>query len=153
MSDVLNELESLDMTTVQTALPVLKAGTYEVVVAELKFDENKAQTGKLLNIKLTLTTPAKAETGLDGIERDVSPGFPIFDRISAVRTFKEDGTTVKYDPIPRFAAFKEGVTGSKTGAFMPIEQYIGKKVGVRLAVEDDEQFGRKNVVKRYIKAS
>ena len=147
-ADILNELSTVDLNTVQTALPIVQKGVYEAIVAELKFDENKAKTGQLLNIKLTLTTTAKAEDG-----KELNAGFPIFDRISAVRTFKDDGVTVKYDPLPRFAAFREGVTGSKAGAFMPIEQYIGRKVGIRLDVEDDAEFGRKNVVKRYVKAS
>ena len=150
---MLNELDALDLSTVQTALPVLPAGVYEVIVSELKFDENKAKTGKLLNIKLTLVNPCKSLPDDKGATREVNQGFPLFDRISAVRTFKDDGIEVKYDPLPRFAAFKEGVLGDKTGAFMPLEQYAGKKVGVRIAVEDDAEFGRKNVVKKYIKAT
>ena len=147
--DVLNELNSLDLGTVQTALPILLAGVYEVLVAKLQFDENKAKTGKLLNIELTMINPTKDETGT----REVNPGFPLFDRISAVRTYKEDGTTVKYDPMPRFAQFREAVLGDKAGAFMPVEQYIGKKVAVRIKVEDDSEFGRKNVVARYVKTT
>jgi hypothetical protein len=144
----MNELGTVDLSTVQTALPVLKAGTYEVLVAEASFSENKAKTGQLLNIKLTLVNAAVSLTDVA-----VNPGFPIFDRISAVRTFKEDGVTVKYDPLPRFAAFREGVTGDKAGAFMPVEQYIGKKVAVRIKVDDDPEFGQKNVVQKYIRAS
>jgi hypothetical protein len=151
--DILNELSSVDLSTVQTALPVVAPGVYEVLVAELAFAANKANTGQLLNIKLTLVNPAKSIADDKGVVRDINVGFPIFDRISAVRTFKEDGTTVKYDPLPRFAAFREGVTGDKAGLFMPIEQYIGRKVGIRIAVEDDAEFGTKNVVKKYIKAT
>lgn len=151
--DILNELSTVDLNTVQTTLPIVQKGVYEAIVAELAFDQNKAQTGSLLNIKLTLTTAAKAEPDSAGNVKDLNAGFPIFDRISAVRTFKDDGTTVKYDPLPRFTAFREAITGSKAGIFMPIEQYIGKKVGIRIDAEDDATYGRKNVVKRYVKAS
>lgn len=149
---MLNELDSVDLNTVQTALPIVQKGTYEAVVSELHFDDNKAKTGKLLNIKLTLVTGARSEPDDKGNVRELSPGFPLFDRISAVRTFKEDGS-VKYDPLPRFAAFREAVTGNKAGAFNPVEQYIGKHVGVRVDAEDDAEYGRKNVVKRYVKVS
>ena len=146
--DILNELSSVDLTTVQTALPILKKGTYEVVVAELSITENKAKTGNLLNIKFTLVNPAQDENG-----KEVHPGFPLFDRISLVRTFKEDGVTVKYDPLQNLKRFREAVTGDKGGVFMPLEQYNGKKLGVRVDVEDDATFGRKNSVDKYIRAS
>lgn len=152
-NDILNELASVDLNTVQTALPILKKGVYEVLVSEVSFVPNKAQTGQVFNIKFTLVNPAEGEPDDKGNPRTINAGFPLFDRISAVRTFKEDGVTVKYDPLQNFARFKEAVTGTKEGSFMPIEQYQGKRLGVRVGVEDDAQFGRKNTIEKYIKAS
>jgi hypothetical protein len=90
-------------------------------------------------LKLTLTQPA---TAMDG--KPVNPGFPLFTIISMVQT-------EKYDPRQNLAAFKECFTGSKSGSFLPIEQYIGAKGSVRVSVETSDQYGTQNRVARFVK--
>ena len=138
-TDILSALDSIDLSSVETAMPILPAGLYQARVATMTADQNKAGTGHILNIKLQLTQPQQ-----DGKGNPTNPNFPLFDRISLV-------ATEKYDPKPALARFMEGTLGHKNGKFMPLEQYIGQEVTVKVAIEDDAQYGRKNVVKGYIK--
>ena len=137
--DILNELDSMDLSTVPTGVPVLSPGLVEVSVAELTLTPNKKGTGQNLNIKMVLTQPAVDTQG-----NTVNPGFPIYDRISLVQTDK-------YDPRPRLAEFKECFTGTKAGAFNPLEQYLGLTGSVRTKVEQSDEYGTKTVVGRYVK--
>ena len=133
------DLDNLDLSTVETGLPLLPEGLCEVTVTKIEAKANKAGTGNNLNITLATTQPMKSVDG-----KDINVGFPLFDLISLT-------PTEKYDPRPRLAEFKEGVTGSKAGAFNPLEQYIGLPVMVRLKIEKSEEYGNKNRIARYVK--
>lgn len=137
--DILNDLDSMDLSNVETGLPLLPDGLYTLQVAEIETKANKKGTGSNLNIKFVTTEPV---TDLNG--NPVNPGFPLFDLISLVKS-------EKYDPIPKLAAFKEAVTGTKSGSFNPLEQYLGLSVCVKLKIERDAEYGDKNRIQRYIK--
>jgi len=137
--DITNSLDSMDLSSVTTGVPMLPEGLYTVQVAELGTKANSKQTGSNLNIKLTLTEPANDING-----NAVNPGFPIYDLISLVQTDR-------YDPRARLAEFKEAVTGTKEGVFTPLEQYLGLTVTIRLGIERSTEFGDKNRIKRYVK--
>jgi hypothetical protein len=143
--DVLNEIQKTDLTTVQTTMPVLKAGLYEGTVAEAKVEKNKKDTGSNLNIKISLAHATTDENG-----KAVNAGFPVFDTISLVRTFQADGTTVKYEPMTKVAAFAKGLGVS---SIMPVESLVGKPITFRVKIEDDVQYGRKNRIERYVAQS
>jgi len=137
--DIMSALDSLDLSTVETGMPLLPEGLVELVVTEINISENKNKDGHNLNIKFATTQPVTSNEG-----KALNPGFPIFDLISLK-------PTEKYDPKPRLAEFKEAATGTKTGVFNPVEQYIGLVLTVRLGVERSEEYGNKNRIKRYIK--
>lgn len=147
--DISAQLDNIDLSTVSTSFPMLAAGLQEVNVAEVKIEPQKApKTGKNLKIKLTLVNPA---VDIEG--KTVNAGFPLFDTVSLTKTFKDDGS-VKYDPTPKLALFKEVVTGSKDGTFMPLEQYIGKSCLVQVSfVPAQGEFGPQNRIQRYVKPS
>jgi len=151
--DILNDNTPVDLNQVRTALPIIKPSTQSGIIKKVEVTQNNKKTGYNLSLELTLTNPAEAEDG-----KEVQPGFPIFDLVSLVRTYAEDGITVKYDPIQKLVAIVEAVTGEKTGSLTPkeivlaIQGFVGRQVAFRLQVVDDEQYGRKNRVARYIKA-
>jgi hypothetical protein len=95
--------------------------------------------GNVINVTLGLTQPA---TDVNG--NHVNAGFPIYDSISL-------SSTPKYDPRPRLAEFKESFTGTKTGTFTPIDQYVGLTAMVRVKIEVSAEYGDKNRVQRYVK--
>jgi len=133
--DIMQQLSNTDLSTVQTALPTLADGLYEATVAEIKTKPNSKGTGHNLEIKVTLNSSAPAL--VNDQPTTVNPGFPVFDTISLVQTTDEAGA-VKYDPLPKLAAFREACTGSKAGSFMPLEQYIGARIAIRTKIETDK---------------
>jgi len=137
MSD--QDILGTDLSSVESSFPILPGGMYEVTIAEMKTEANKAGTGSNLKMKYTLVNPATARDG-----KTVNAGFPLFDLISITKT-------EKYDPTQRLAQFKEAATGNKSGSFAPIEQYIGMTMAIQLSVEESAEFGTSNRVKRYIK--
>lgn len=152
--DILNELQSFDLSKVETSYPLLKTGTYAVRVATAQLEDQKApKTGKNLVIKYTLTEATEAVDG-----RSVNPGFAITERISLTRTFKDDGSP-KYDPMPRLAQFREAIFGkAEPGVqFMPLEQYFGQELHIRVKHEpnskgkDGTDYGPQSNVQGYVR--
>ena len=72
MTDPLNI--NIDLTGVETDIPLLSEGDYGVQVLESSIDANKDQTGFNWNLKLGLTESATDVSG----ERTVKPGFPVY---------------------------------------------------------------------------
>lgn len=136
----LNDLDSSDFSNVSTGVPLIKAGVHEVSVLEIKPEPNKAGTGHNLKIKLGLTNPTDKVDGTG----QVNVGYPIYTNISLV-------ATEKYKPKENLARFMECFLGVKNVPFNPLEQYIGQTGSVRIKIEEDEQYGKKNAVAGYIK--
>lgn len=137
--DILQNLDSMDLTNVETGVPLIPEGLYEVSVLEAKTEPNKKKTGHNLSLKFGLTQPT---TSLDG--KAINPNFPLFTIISLVKT-------EKYDPRQNLAAFMECFKGTKAGNFLPVEQFIGMTGNVRVKIDDSPEFGKKNVIARYVK--
>jgi hypothetical protein len=152
--DILNDNTAVDLTQVRTAMPILKPATSLCILKSAELEANKKQTGSNLNIQLTTVNPTETVDG-----KVVNPGFTLFDTISLVRTFKDDGTTISYDPVPRLVEIIEAITGEKNGTATPrqmveqIQTSIGQQVAVRHKVESSDQYGDKTRVQRYIKSA
>ena len=137
--DMLSSLETADFTNVETGMPTIPKGLYEVEVLTATIDRNKKQTGSNANFKFGLTQPTTAEDG-----KAVNPGFPVFHVISLVKTDK-------YDPLQNIARFMECFTGTKSGKFLPVENFIGMKGNVRIDIDDNPEFGKRNIIKQLVK--
>ena len=130
------EIPNVDLTSVETGIPILPAGLYEVKVESMELKPTKEGSTNMLNIKYSLEQNATATNG-----EQVSPGFPIFDRIWL-------GTTEKYSPARALASIQDAFLGSRTPKFNT-EDFIGKSGVVRLKVRNDEQYGESNEIKAY----
>lgn len=158
--DILAQIDNIDLSTVETARPNLPSGMYLMQVKEMKLVDQKApKTGKNLSIQLGLVEPALAVPNEKGEQQKLNPGFPVFDTISLVQTFNPDGS-VRYDPLPRLAKFREAVVGSKDGKFMPLEQYVGQQVMVKVSYtasnvdrKTGQDYGPKSSVQDYVRRS
>lgn len=155
--DILSQIDNIDLASVETARPNLPSGVYRFRVTKMELVDQKApKTGKNLSIQLGLTEPAQSVPNAKGETQLLNAGFPVFDLISLTKTFREDGS-VKYDPLPRLAKFREAVMGSKDGKFLPVEQYIGMEVTARIRFEadskgkDGESYGPKTSVQDYVR--
>lgn len=155
--DILNQLSNINLSSVQTSFPLLATGLYDLTVAEMKVEQQKApKVGNNIKIKLTTQNPS---VDIDG--KQVNPGFPMFDTISLTKSFKEDGS-INYDPAQKLAAFKEAVTGSKEGSFGApaewAELYVGKTVQARVTYSPtsvdkrtQKDYGPQSRIDRYVK--
>lgn len=151
--DILSQLDSIDLNSVETARPNLPSGMFPVRVVKMELVDQKApKTGKNLSIQLALVEPAQSVPNSKGETQMLQPGFPVFDLISLTKTFRDDGT-VKYDPLPRLAKFREAVKGDKAGQFLPLEQYIGMTVMVRTKYSVDPEYGPRTNVQDYVRKS
>jgi len=138
-SNMVLDLDNMDLSTVATGMPMIPECLCELEVTKVELKANKAGNGQNLHIEYATTQPI---TSVEG--RLLNPGFKVFDLIPLT-------PTEKYDPKVRLAEFKEATTGSKAGAFNPLEQYLNARVTVRIKIERSEEFGNKNRIGRYIK--
>lgn len=130
------EIPNVDLTTVETGIPLLPDGLYEVRVETAEVTPSKDGQSNVLKLKYSLEQKA---TAIGGAE--VGIGFPIFDRVSLK-------VTEKYNPARRLAGIMDCFIGSRT-ARLNSEDLIGKSGVVRLRVRHDEQYGDSNEVKAY----
>lgn len=151
--DLTNSLMNVDLTSVETSLPILVPGTYAFTVREAKIEENSKKTGNNMNFKFTLDNEAPGT--LDGKSEDSSgnpvmckPGMSLYYTISLVKTDK-------YDPLQKLAQFLEAVYGNRTTPIMPVESHVGQSLIVKTVVDGtvDGPFGVKHSVGRLIKKS
>ena len=158
--DILSQIDNIDLASVETARPNLPTGLYRFKVAKLELVDQKApKTGKNLSIQLGLVEPQQSVPNSKGESQVLNVGFPVFDLISLTKTFKENGE-VNYDPLPRLAKFREAVLGDKSGKFMPLEQYLGREVIVKVRYSETnidkktgQDYGPKTSVNDYVRAS
>jgi hypothetical protein len=92
-------------------------------LAELRLDkgeikENNKKDGHNLNLEFSTQTIMRAIPDAKGNVREVQPGFKVFHTIALKKT-------EKYNPAENLAKLKEALTGSKTGGFGDIGQYVG----------------------------
>jgi hypothetical protein len=130
----------VDLNKVETGIPILKPGDYDVKVVSM--DPVPIKSGKdgdeMLRIKMTLEDHATSRDG-----EDIHPGFPIFARASL-------RPTEKYDPVRRhLAPLMDCFLGHRKSEF-ETEDFIGKVGRVRLIVRSDDTYGESNEVKAYI---
>lgn len=130
------EIPNVDLTTVETGIPLLPEGLYEVQVETVEVKPTKDGRGQMLSLKYGLAEAAETVNG-----ESVSPGFPIFDRVSL-------NVTEKYSPAKRLAAIMDCFIGARTPK-LNTEDLIGKSGVVRLKIRRDEQYGESNEVKSY----
>ena len=130
------EIPNIDLTTVDTGIPLLPDGLYEVRVENASVEPSKDGSSQILKLKYSLEQNA---TSIGGNE--VNPGFPIFDRVSLK-------VTEKYNPARRLASLMDCFIGQRAPKLNP-EELIGKSGSVRLRIRRDENYGDSNEVKAY----
>lgn len=134
-----------DLSGVDTSFPVLEPGVIDCVVSDMKVEPTKKNNGHNLIVTLKTSMPWRLR---DGTPRPA--GFPLRDNI-----FLPAGEAAKPETVgmskQRLAQFREAVTGSKAGAFNPLEQYIGKPVTVRIKIETSTEYGDSNRVQAYVR--
>jgi hypothetical protein len=141
----LNDLLSADMSNVDTSYPVLAKGLKELVIAEVKEVDNKAQTGKVLEVHLKTTLPDVNIQAKPGTDNVVQAGFPILHRIGLTPTDKYTIAMIKR----AIAIFKEAVFGDKNTPAQPAD-FAGRNVMAQVTIENSQEFGNQNRISRFV---
>lgn len=147
MSDILNAVENMDLTNVETDFPVLEQGICDFTIANMQAETSKNGNGTNIIVELKTAMPYKTRKG-----EVKQPGFPLRDSIYIPNdTTSEKGATAMRMSQQKLAQLKLSVFGTQEGAFGKFEQYVGKTVSARLKIESDEQFGDRNRVAAYVR--
>jgi len=117
-----------DLSDVDTSFPLLAEGVYDMVIKEVKLEENKAKTGNNVVIKVATTVPAKSVKG-----EHLNPGMVLTNYISTVEV------PGKYDrdAIKRNLATFVQATGLG-GAINPMDRFKDKIVRCKVKVRPPE---------------
>lgn len=127
-TDVFEVLGSVDLSTIDTSMPVLAPGQYEFEIAEMERAQSKTKEGTYLKIKLKLVTE-NVQTITD---EHVNPGFPLLHMISLVRTDN-------YDPLKSIAVFLDAL-GLRDQPFdQTFESYVGRTLVAKTKVDQERE--------------
>lgn len=132
----------VDLTQVDTQIPVLNKGLYDLQIASFTKEENKEKTG--YNLKVGFKTTTK-ETSVQG--KEVNPGFPLFIYIPLQN---KQGGSSSFDFRVRLAQLQEAALGEKRPQFNS-EELIGKVVRAACKPEDTDDYGLTTKVGRLTK--
>ena len=127
-TDVFDVLSNVDLSEVDTQMPLLKNGAYDFTIAEMSRELSERSGGTYLLLVLKLATD-----GAEDIKGNpINPGYPVRHIISLV-------TKDKYDPIRNIAQFHEAL-GNKAMQFDPtFEAYIGQTITAKTKVEPERE--------------
>lgn len=161
--DILNEINNIDLSKVETSFPVLKSGVVKATIAEIEFDKKDKKDGsgvnRLAKIKYSLGQPWETQPH-DGLPaKPIAPGFPVTETIY-LDPFKDEKTGEEKNlGIARLALLRESVLGkAKEGDRFDIAQLIGREVILKLKFDPapknkktGEVYGPQTTVDGYVR--
>jgi hypothetical protein len=148
--DILNELNDVNLSDVDTNFPVLPKSPYKVLISNVEVKESKGDKGgNYLEVKMTLNQDGVKSTK----QVPVAAGFPLTMRIGLTPTEKYPQDTIKRN----LAQFLDGTIGEsarKSGqGLTPLEKFTGIEATARVSIstKDVEQYGERNEVNGLLK--
>ena len=139
-------LNNIDLSNVDTEMPVLCDGTYNFEIKEFEVAENKKKTGHNLCVKFALTTPGDSVKARErGESNDISPGFQVRKYYPLQQSDNENAPDFRRD----LAVLQEAALGAKGELNNEtLEQLRGKQVAIKVKVTDSDVYGLGNDVVR-----
>jgi hypothetical protein len=140
---------NINLSGVETGMPVLVAAHYLVEIEEVDVKDSKNVPGNQnLFVKCKTLGPATSVQGQkEGKTEDVKAGFPISLFIPLQQSSNPDAPQFE----KRLAELQDAVEGTdvktRNPSFNPFA-YSGKRLVVQLATQEDEQYGLTNNAKR-----
>lgn len=124
--DIFEQLGDTNFDEVDTSMPVLAPGLYTFEIKDMRRDQWKSGKGSSLTIQLALTEEAVDVSG----ERQITPGYSIYDRISLV-------AKGRYDPRQPIKRFLEAVGMADQPFDQTFSSYLGATVTVKTKIEPE----------------
>lgn len=139
--DTLNQLLNADLSGEQTAMPVLVAGLYKLLIIRAEVKTNQEKGTQYLEFQFSTTAEARTTAG-----SSLPAGFRgVFARISLT-------TTEKYNPRQNLARLKEAVFGTHEGPFGQPSDYLNKEVLAQCKPSSDPKYGDSTEIVRFVPA-
>lgn len=146
MSEAIDPLNlNVDLNNVDTGRPVLPAGMYAMKVDNVEVVENKAGTGRNLIVDFALTQPAESTKG-----HPVHAGFRVRSYYPLQASEKNPDSDLWKQQLARLQDVITGSSLGNRGPFNPYE-FREKEILVDLVVENTDEFGDQNRVKRLVR--
>lgn len=159
--DILNSIQNVDLSKVETSFPLLKTGNVQAQIVEMTFSMKEKKDGdKYPNcmVKYALAQPWTT-VAVDGAPaKDVQPGFTFSENIYMAPVTKKDGSVDNFG-IQRLALLRECIHGKAAeGAKIQKEDFLGQTVMVKLKFDPaprdkktGEVFGPRTDVDGYVR--
>lgn len=135
--NLLNQLDSIDLTKVDRSFPCLATGKHDFYLRKFEAKINSKKTGHNLHITLELAADAKTDDG-----KTLRKGFKFSDMVSLVQT-------EQFNPAEKLADIQLAALGAQQKGFK-FSELAGKMVTCAVTVSDDPEFGKRNRF-RYVK--
>ena len=147
MSNILDILNTADLINTDLKPTLIQHGTTVLLkVAEAKITDAADKLSQMFEFKLKTVNPAPGTKG-----KPLNAGYTITHRIS-LKEIDKNGADRTEQIKADCAKFRLAVTGSKAGAFMPLEQYLNADVTAVINVQKDPsgQYSDSNAIGRFV---
>jgi hypothetical protein len=162
-TDVLQQIQDIDLSKVPTAYPILASGVVQATIVEFGFDQRENRKGETNNwavVKYTLAQPWKTQPLDDTPSQEIAVGFPFTERIlikpwTDPKTGKETLLGLQRLALLREAVFGKAAEGTKFNGL----ELVGQSITLRLKFdpapknrETGEVYGPRTEVDGYVRA-
>lgn len=142
--DILQQVNEIDLSTVETSFPLLASGAVKATVVSAKWDKadskkKAGQTNTFALIEYALAQPWKT-SGHDGPVKTINPGdrgSKIIERVYVGKFIDEkDDNKEKWYGVDRLTKLREAIFGkAPEGTKLVLDELIGQEVTLRLLFE------------------
>jgi hypothetical protein len=138
-----NPILQNDQTDTSTALPLLPPDEYPLAVVKVECVRNSKDTGDVVKVQLKTTEDTVSVTG-----EPVKAGFPLFHTISITPTADYPMSSINR----ALANFQKDGCGFMTGAFHPLDRYVGKVVRAKVKIQkgNEDYPDDSNKIQRFV---
>lgn len=157
--DILQQINDVDLATVETSYPIAKGGVVQAIVNDIEFVDNKDKTGKSAAIKYSLNQPWETVPDENGKVKEIKPGYIVSESIWLMPWTDPKTNEVKNFGLQRLAQLREAILGkAQPGAKFRKEELIGQPITLRLVYnpapsnkKTGEVFGPRTEVSSYVR--
>lgn len=159
--DIMSQLNSVDLSKVETSFPILKPGILQFQIKEIGVvTPDESDKKPFVGIEYTLLQPWESQPLDGGAAKPIAAGYPIRERV-----YVNDWTDPKTNEVKNFGRvqllkLREAIFGPiQPGQRLDFNEMRGQTVTLRIGFDPapknrktGETYGPQNTVEAYVKA-